>query len=86
MPGRFASDLATGPTSVWIMFGMMIDTESKFLCDSITTPVLDLKVKVTDFMLKFCVKVFTMTVFAKPLIDMLKFYVKDFTMSFYAKP
>ena len=33
------------------------------------------KVKVTDiiFMLKFCIKVFTLSVFAKPLIDLIMY-------------
>ena len=57
---------------------------SKSLCGTFPIPVHDLKVKVTalevlckSFVLKFCVKVFTLFVFAYPLMDLIHVWYSD---------
>ena len=48
------------------MFGMMIDAGPKFYIVQSPTPYMT-KVKVMDS--NFCIEVFTMSVFVKPLMD-----------------
>ena len=50
---------------------------SKLLCSTIPTPQHDLKVKVTDFMLKFCVKVFTMSLFPTLVMYLVQVWCGD---------
>ena len=52
------------------MFGMMIDAGPKFYVVRSPTPYMT-KVKVTDS--NFCIEVFTMSVFVKPLMDWFMF-------------